>query len=231
MRVALLGLLLCTLALTWAIRERHIVIPDRWWPWAPLGLEEEPGLFTRFKLARLSADPGRCFAVLATAPMQVERLTDRETGPGCGLHDAVRIDRTTAAVGEPFALTCRAAVSLALWERHVLQPAAEAYFGEPVTEIEHFGSYACRNVYNRPDARRSRHATADAFDLAGFVLADGRRIRVVNDWMSDDARERRFLRDVRDGACRFFDTVLSPDYNAAHRDHLHVDRGSYGLCR
>jgi hypothetical protein len=231
MRVAVLGLLLCVSLLAWAIRERHVVVSDRWWPWATLGLDEEPGVFTRFKLARLSDDGERCFAVLATAPLEFEPLTDRETGQGCGFHDAVRIDRTTAAVGEPFTLTCRAAVSLALWERHVLQPAAAAYFGEPVAVIEHFGSYACRNVYNRPNATRSRHATADAFDVAGFVLADGRRIRVVNDWTSDDARERRFLHDVRDGACRFFDTVLSPDYNAAHRDHLHLDRGSYGICR
>jgi hypothetical protein len=36
---------------------------------------------------------------------------------------------------------------------------------------------------------------------------------------------------VRDGACLFFDGVLSPDYNAAHRDHLHLDRGRYRYCR
>ena len=42
--------------------------------------------------------------------------------------------------------------------------------------------------------------------------------------------------DVRDGACRLFSTVLSPGYNAAHADHLHLDqaeRGKFGgrLCR
>jgi len=77
---------------------------------------------------------------------------------------------------------------------------------------------------------RSRHATAEAFDVAGFVLADGRRIRVLGDW-SADTSSAKFLRDVRDGACRFFDGVLSPDYNAAHRDHLHLDRGRYRYCR
>ena len=29
---------------------------------------------------------------------------------------------------------------------------------------------------------------------------------------------------------RWFDAVLSPDYNAAHRDHLHLDRGRYRAC-
>ena len=48
--------------------------------------------------------------------------------------------------------------------------------------------------------------------------------------------EATFLREVRTGACDLFATVLSPDYNAAHRDHLHfdqADRGGtgWGLCR
>ena len=67
-------------------------------------------------------------------------------------------------------------------------------------------------------------------DLQDLVLADGRRIRIVHDW-SEGSDESRFLHDVRDGACSFFDGVLSPDYNAAHRDHLHLDRGSYRMCR
>jgi hypothetical protein len=121
-------------------------------------------------------------------------------------------------------------VSLALWEKHEVAPAAERHFGLPVQSIEHFGSYACRNVYGRPDATRSRHATAEAVDIAGFVLADGRRIRVLGAW-HDDSDAGRFLRDVRDGACGFFDGVISPDYNAAHRDHLHLDRGPYRFCR
>ncbi len=36
------------------------------------------------------------------------------------------------------------------------------------------------------------------------------------------------LREVRDGACDLFATVLSPDYNAAHRDHLHLDQAERG---
>lgn len=70
----------------------------------------------------------------------------------------------------------------------------------------------------------------EAFDIAGFVLEGGERIRVLTDW-SGDAPASRFLHEVRDGACRFFDAVLSPDYNEAHRDHLHLDRGPYRTCR
>jgi hypothetical protein len=142
----------------------------------------------------------------------------------------VRVSATPAAVGEAFSVSCRTAVSVALWERHVVAPAAMRRFGQPLQRIEHFGSYACRNVYGRPAATRSRHATAEAWDVAGFVLADGRRIRVARDWQTD-SEAALFLHEVRDGACRFFDGVLSPDYNAAHHDHLHLDRGPYRLCR
>jgi hypothetical protein len=99
-----------------------------------------------------------------------------------------------------------------------------------VTRLEHFGSYSCRNVYGRTNAPLSRHATADAVDIAGFTLASGARIRVIDDWGGAD-RNGVFLRAVRDGACRVFDGVLSPDYNLAHRDHFHFDRGGFRVCR
>lgn len=76
--------------------------------------------------------------------MQYETIPDRVTGPGCGFDNAVRIERTSVAVGEPFSLSCRAALSLAMWERHVLQQAAGAALGSRVASIRHFGSYACR---------------------------------------------------------------------------------------
>jgi hypothetical protein len=53
---------------------------------------------------------------------------------------------------------------------------------------------------------------------------------VLKDWPESNERAA-FLREVRTGACRFFDGVLSPDYNAAHRDHFHFDRGPYRVCR
>ena len=37
--------------------------------------------------------------------------------------------------------------------------------------------------------------------------------------------------DVRDKACRSFGSVLSPDYNAAHADHLHLDMAPWMMCR
>jgi hypothetical protein len=230
-RIALLTLIVAAAAAgALALHRGWFEIPDRLNPWATLDLGAEPNFLTRYKLARLTGDPDLCARILETAELDYEHLPDRQTGESCGLYSAVRIDRTTAGVDEPFSLTCRTAVALALWERHALQPSAGRHLRSRVAKLEHFGSYSCRNVYNRAEGTRSRHATAEALDVAGFVLEDGRRIRVLRDWPENSA-ESRFLHDVRDGACLFFDAVLSPDYNAAHRDHLHLDRGPYRTCR
>jgi len=99
-----------------------------------------------------------------------------------------------------------------------------------VVRIETFGTYACRNVNGAQAGRLSEHASANAVDVAAFILGNGRRITVKGGW-NGDAREARFLRSVRAAACRTFSTVLSPDYNAAHEDHFHFDMGGGGICR
>jgi len=238
-------LILFAVLAAWALRSGRIVVPDAWNPWAPLDVGAQPNALTRYKLSRASSDRVACRAALAQATLRFVPLDDRVTGPGCGFDNAIRIERTSVGVGEPFALSCRAALSLAMWERHVLQQAALAELGGRVESLEHFGSYACRNLYGEPGRRRSQHATADAVDIAGFVLQDGRRIRIVNDWapragqapaaaartQGPTTAEARFLHALRDGACRYFDAVLGPDYNRAHVDHFHFDRGAARICR
>ena len=216
-------------ALAYALYSGLVTVPDRWNPWAPLSIREEPNFLTRYKLARLD-DGALCRPVLAQANMEFDPIADRTTGEGCGFRDAVRIRRTSMRVTEPFALSCPSAVALAIWEYHVVQPAALSHYGRKVAMLEHYGSYACRNVSSREGARRSRHATADALDIAGFALEGGRRISIAKSWGGAE-RDSLFLRELHAGACRFFDGVLGPDYNAAHADHFHVDRGAYRLCR
>ena len=66
-----------------------------------------------------------------------------------------------------------------------------------------------------------------------MTLEDGRRVSVAGDWTGEGPRGaegRAFLKRIRNGACRVFSTVLTPDYNAAHRDHLHLDGADWGLC-
>lgn len=207
-----------------------LTVPDRHNPWAPLSLAEPPDWLTRYKLRRLAADPQACLRTLQSqTDWRLSPLADRETGPGCGWRNAVRIEATGLRVGAAFSLSCPAAVSLALWERHTVRPAAQDILGQDVTRLQHLGSYACRDIAGR-GGTRSRHATADALDVSGFVLADGRRITLARDWQGD-ALEQAFLRRVHQEACHFFDGVLGPDYNRAHADHFHLETGGLRICR
>lgn len=234
----LLAAVAAVAAALYAVYSGQLAVPERFNPWAPLRIADTPGPLTAFKLQRASADPQLCRAVLAGSGVVYQRVADRETGQGCGFANAVRVAGIVTSSGgkvaaAPFVLSCRSAVSLAMWERHVLQPAAQLHFRQPVSGIDHLGSYACRNIYHRDNASRSQHATADALDVSGFRLAGGKRISVLRDWSGNDTAppEARFLHAVHGGACQWFEGVLGPGYNAAHRDHFHLDRGRYRVCR
>jgi hypothetical protein len=203
-------------------------LPPRWSPWAPLDVREAPNLVTSFKLWRLQEDHELCRLALASSPLKYARVPDGAPAAGCPLENSVRISASDLAFSSSFIATCELAVAFALFERHGLQPAAQQVFGQKVSHIEHLGSFACRNIGG--SQRRSQHASANALDIAGFRLADGRRITLARDW-TGDGEEARFLRLVRDAACEHFNVTLGPDYNAAHRDHFHLDMGLFRMCR
>jgi hypothetical protein len=204
-------------------------------PWTELDLTQPVGAFTGRKLAGLEGE--KCQGLLAAAGVRFDALPPRAAGEQCGYDDAVRFAGGGAlGIGyrpADLGTSCRVAAGLALWEWHVVQPAALEHFGQKVTAIEHFGSYSCRRIYGRSDGQWSEHATANAVDIAAFRLEDGSRISIVGDW-DDEGERSAFLREVRDGACKLFSSVLSPDYNAAHRDHFHFDQrgtGGWRACR
>lgn len=200
-------------------------------PWAPLDLRDPPGWATQRKIAALRADPLECRAVLERSEVAFQALEPAGEG------ECARTDRTVLSA-YPLSpgrtpMTCAMAAAMELWLERSVRPAAQEMLGSPVVRIEHFGAYSCRRLYGRGEGRWSEHATGNAIDVAAFVLADGRRVSVVADWNAGDEKAD-FLRRVREGACEVFGTVLSPDYNAAHRDHFHFDqapRGFGGLCR
>ena len=208
-------------------------------PWTELDLTRPVGAFTGRKLVQLRGEAEQCRALLGRAGVRFTALPPRSGNGQCGYDDAVRFTGGGALdiAYRPAGLgtSCPVAAALALWEWNAVQPAALQHFGRKVERIEHFGSYSCRRIYGRSEGSWSEHSTANAVDIAAFVLEDGTRISVAGDWTGDDPAAR-FLHDARDGACKLFATVLSPDYNKAHRDHLHHDqaeRGAFGWrgCR
>ena len=62
----------------------------------------------------------------------------------------------------------------------------------------------------------------------------GTRVSLLDDWKDEDVRSE-FLHAVRDGSCGLFSTVLSPDHNAAHANHFHLDLAArplgWTVCR
>ncbi|TMM50460.1 extensin family protein [Qipengyuania marisflavi] len=189
-------------------------------PWAPLDLRHPEGWATEAKLLALRSDTAACRAVLERSEIGFAALAPAGEGD-CRREDRTRLTDYPLSPATP-PMTCLSAVALKRWKRDVLESAAQDIFGSKVEQIEHLGAYSCRRLYGRNDGPWSEHATANAIDIAGFVLADGTRISVLRDWQGEGDKAR-FLREIRDGACGAFATVLSPDYNAAHRDHLHLD--------
>jgi Extensin-like protein C-terminus len=127
-----------------------------------------------------------------------------------------------AAVTPPATLACPLVSALDRWVSEGVQPAALRWFGAQVTEIKQIGSYSCREMVGSGTSSMSEHAFGDALDIAGFTLADGRKITVKDGWRGTP-EEQGFLHDVQLHACDMFTTVLAPGYNVYHYDHIHVD--------
>ncbi|TBU82847.1 extensin [Pseudomonas daroniae] len=211
-----------------ALYRQWIYVPPRWNPWAPLDLRDVPNWLTSYKLGRLQNDPALCRRVLDTSSLRYVALADSTPSADCPLTNTVRVQGSDVRLSSSFIATCPVAVAFALFEHHGLQPVAQQRFGQRVTQIDHVGSFACRSIAG--SQRRSQHASANALDIVGFRLADGRRISVLRDWPGSDEKSL-FLRQVQQAACDSFNTTLGPDYNAAHRDHFHLDMGMFRMCR
>jgi hypothetical protein len=132
---------------------------------------------------------------------------------------------------ESMFMDCELARSLVL--------AAEYLRDRDIVEVADMGvyNYRCIGGGNPDDGcTPSQHAFARAIDIAGFTTADETYLSVNDDWIidSDDiptceaspgGDKNRLLHELicelkADGV---WNIVLTPNYNAAHRDHFHVD--------
>lgn len=148
----------------------------------------------------------------------------------CPLSNVVRVrDFGPVSLNSSFIASCPLALSSALFVSQQARPLTKTRTGSELTRIEHLGSFACRNIYSRPDARRSEHATADALDISAFRLANGQRVTVLNGWKAEKTQPR--LQALLSASCGYYGNGLGPDYNAAHANHFHLGMRGYGLCR
>ncbi|WP_300379010.1 extensin family protein [Henriciella sp.] len=212
-----------------AITIGNDYLPPQHNPLRPINLNDPIGVATGFKLARIKADTDLCYELLDKAqvgytPLAPDAGTDR-----CPLERALVLEQTNYPYSvAPLRMSCHQTAALYIWEHDVITPLAEEILGSPVEEVLTYGTFSCRNIAGTN--RLSEHGRANAIDIRGFRLEDGRIIDVRKHWR-DDGQRGEFLTAARDGACKLFSVVLGPDYNAAHADHFHFDMGGGTICR
>ncbi len=156
-------------------------------------------------------------------------------GPGeCGAVDAVLLeqvmlrDQAKVTVAPPATLRCAMAEAVALWLREDVAPAA-LQLGAPLRGLDNFDSYECRGRNRVHGATLSEHGRANALDVRAFRLANGEVIALTDVNVAKDWREA-----LRASTCARFSTVLGPDSDGSHEQHIHVDlaerRGGYKMC-
>lgn len=174
-----------------------------------------------------SKGEARCMAtgVVQRSPY-ISEIRKVKGGGACGMDRPLRV---SALMGgrvkiEPVAtMNCPVTVKVDEWLYRVVQPAANRWFRQPVVELNQMGSYNCRTRNHARGAKASEHAFGNALDIGGFTLASGNTVSVRGDWSRGTPAERAFLREVYNGACDMFHTVLGPGGDRHHADHFHLD--------
>jgi hypothetical protein len=188
----------------------------------PLGPVPPPAKWSDTEIADAKS---ACARLLKEDGYEYKALEPIKEG-ACGAPAPVRLeyinDVPRVEIRPSATMTCPLAEALDRWLREVVQPRAKALLQAKVIRLGNLSAYVCRNRYNSPNERISYHAFAEAVDVSEFVTAKGEHVNVLEHWPVNDERSQ-FLREVHDGACKIFGTVLGPQANAAHKNHFHLD--------
>jgi len=139
--------------------------------------------------------------------------------------EAIVVDGAEIAWPDRPLVACSFAVTLAGFTRDAAQPLAKSLAGRPLTAFGTGGGFECRGRNRAAGARISAHGQGLAVDIAWFAFQGGGRERVE---APGGEPAVRFVAALRKAACGWFTTVLGPGSDAAHTDHLHLDREPRG---
>lgn len=140
---------------------------------------------------------------------------------------ALSLNGKTVELTSPIQTNCEMATALVDWAQDV-DAYAKAALDSELAALQTGTSYMCRARVGGAEQFTSEHGFANAIDVVGFTLADGRSIAVKDDWLPATTPEAKLLRQSHGAACGKFTTVLGPEANADHEDHLHLDLGCHG---
>lgn len=174
----------------------------------------------------------RLGVVFASAQLPVKAAHGKL--PTCGSEQAVVYKRGPEGIrynSSPL-VSCGMALGMARLET-VLNEEAQRHLGQKVARIEQGGTYNCRRMA-RFDLV-SEHAYANAIDIRSVTLKNGRKLTILGNFGKLDAQpvrpEASFLRAV---ASRLYDegtfsVVITPFFDALHKDHIHLDQARYRI--
>lgn len=184
---------------------------------------------------RPTPEPSACRLALTDAIAIAPSIPDIRGAGGCGGEDLVRLeavvlpDKRRVSVKPAAILRCTMASAIADWIRSDVAPLAQR-LGSTISELDNFDSFECRGRNRVVGAKLSEHGRANALDVRGFKFADGSFVS-----LTDRTVPRQLRETVLHSVCARFSTVLGPNSDWYHEDHIHLDlmerRGNYRICQ
>jgi hypothetical protein len=188
----------------------------------PLGPPPPPVTWSQTEIAEAKSE---CERLLDDKDFEFKVLEPIRAGP-CGTPAPIQLKTVNhepkVTFHPPVTVTCPLASAVDRWMKEVVQPSAKAHLESNIVQVANVSGYQCRSRYNDSSQPISYHAFAQAIDIGEFITEKGEHITVLEHWPGTDKRAQ-FLRDIHDGACKIFGTVLGPEANAAHKNHFHLD--------
>jgi hypothetical protein len=179
--------------------------------------------------------PSACRLALTDEIAIAPSISDINGPGGCGGTDLVRLEaivlpnKHKVAVTPAAMLRCTMASAVADWVRTDVVALAAQQNSEPVV-LDNFDSYECRGFNRIPGAHLSEHGRANALDVRAIKLANGTSIGLTDRSVPREVRE-----SMLHSVCARFSTVLGPDSDWYHEDHIHLDlaerRNNYRICQ
>ncbi|MEP3280407.1 MAG: extensin family protein [Stappiaceae bacterium] len=158
-----------------------------------------------------------------------EKLAKVDGPDACGIANPVRISGLgeTVKFSAKAELTCAMAAKVNNWLGEDVRKAAKKHLRTELSGIRVAASYVCRRRNNKPDGKFSEHSFGRALDISFYKMKDGSTVSVEDDWRPKGPK-RDFLQAIRKAACNRFSTVLTPEGDIYHQDHMHLDMGCHG---
>ena len=179
-----------------------------------------------------------CVAALQAIGAEFKPATRIDDAHGCGIDRPITVSKILpdVALTPGGMMRCETALALARWTKESVIPAASVAVpdGGKLTALNQASTYICRLRNNAETGKISEHARGNATDVASFSFEKAEPIE-IKPRKEDTTLSGAFQRTVSASACLYFSTVLDPESDAAHENHLHLDvlkrKGGYRYCR